>query len=474
MRTKTRREASAAPAPHARGVRPLLSPGPRAAIVARSARTVSATPPARYLERARSLGHRWEGPSPPIAREAGEHALVRRKIGFEFELADDWDLDRGTPRPVNETTPLIEQQRLRSEGVHGIYWQVPMGRHFQNTDQWLDRQRVTKGETILTGDGWRVTPDGGGTVVGGYYAEFITDPVDETTEPERLPEIMGDLVGAITGWGGHLNDIQHLAKGYLLYVSNAVARAGSVHVTGGIKLSRIIELLESVGERNEPASPWSSSSDSDEDVEPELSADNLLGRAARRAKTKAGASYQGLVALVGSYVSGQQTAEAAPRTAKLRVPALARTNLGAIRGKIAELGQLPPLNTFLNDVLEAAEMGWGQRNERLFPHGLGEGHPARSIDAHPDVSIRDWVLRLYQSSDYTWSETRKSSGGAFGFEDVGLSRTEMVLCCIPWTTREQGAVLELRDLRDAHDIPFTQWTDYANGIAQVFKTLNEA
>jgi hypothetical protein len=420
---------------------------------------------------------------------------IQRKLGFEVEVK--LDLAKGVL--ANENSPLLDTGYEARPG------------------------RITKGQTILSGDGWKLTPDGG---EGNWYIEFITDAVDETAQPARLPAIMRNLSRYVTDTFGDLEaGTYKQLPGTFVAGRHAQQRNysldGNMHITGGIRPDRIIDLLRTI-------QTWKGG---DKVQNVDKGTRRNLKTATDAADLTAGdASYKGLVALLGTYISGQwRLLASAPRdlkesltahrhddevygkldycidendirefiqtgavtdrktlgyiderfdtrgefyealqqfikanalsTAKLVVPVLSRSSLAKLRSKAT----IADDTVFLRDVMAASGLGWDRRDRKLFPLGLNApDDSARTIERHPDITISEWVNGILGGTNLTFSDRQ------FGFEDVGPATGQRFFCLC--NTYEQGAVLEIRALDAA--IPPDRWEDFATAIVAVYRTLN--
>ncbi|MBV9356765.1 MAG: hypothetical protein JO023_14725, partial [Chloroflexi bacterium] len=149
-----------------------------------------------------------------------------------------------------------------------------------------------------------------------------------------------------------------------------------------------------------------------------------------------------------------------PTAAKLRVPVLSRTSLNELVSKVR---QLPDFQTFLQSVLAAA--GVTNPRLRLFPYGLQSARDrGRTVEDNPDITIGDWVKSVHKGENLTWSEN------VFEVENVG-PKLDTKFCCFG-EVRAEGVVLELRDtgVRVRPD----DWVPLATEMRDLFTALNAA
>jgi hypothetical protein len=149
----------------------------------------------------------------------------------------------------------------------------------------------------------------------------------------------------------------------------------------------------------------------------------------------------------------------APRAAKMMVPVLSRSSLAELKAKT----RIPDAAQFKAHVVAAAGLQPEHLKQRLFPFGLDTpGHKTRSIEARPDITIDQWLQSIIRGKNLTFSDETKR------FEDVG-PRTPS--CCF-FTSRAQGAVLEIRALDDKRLVPLGSWRPLAKTVVEVYQRLN--
>ncbi|MEA5495656.1 DUF4157 domain-containing protein [Limnoraphis robusta Tam1] len=383
--------------------------------------------------------------------------IIQRKIGLEIEVP--MDLQKGTLKTEaerKEVSPFKTKSR-----------ELP----FISANDGC----IKKGQSaIMNGNSWSLTPDG---YEDSWYCEYITDPVDEAQSPQGLTRIVEDLKNWVSE---NLVDLKtgeyiQLAEDYVVgwhpfQKGNEIS--GSFHVTAGVRLDRIFEMLEKIAKIN------NTSLENNQDYYQGL----LIGKADKIVMVQAvnytqkineSLEYKGLVALMGSYVGGQyrfinhQNPEMSLnpkiRTGKILVPVLSRTNLGEIRQQV----KINNKEKFLNYVLMAAGMTEEQANEPLFPHSLTAGkETGRSIDANPKITISEWVNGVLNGEDQQWSDQD------FSMEYVGPEWKTISPEGVSMTHRKQGAVLEIRSF-DSYNLPVDQWGDFTTEVVLLFTKLNE-
>jgi hypothetical protein len=406
----------------------------------------------------------WPASEKPISRagavnsRADADAAIQRKVGFEIEVPT-FHVGRG---------PIPEERKGKKEEEEEQ--KVPL----------LKAPDITKGETLETGNGWKLTPDGGNY---NWYAEFITDPFDETDERDQMTNTVADLSGFATGLKA--KSINKLAKKDYWIEPSGREIVGAFHVTGGIRLDQILALLEATraearklldrAEEDDIQGPIDIDESERGVMEDEQT---ILGRAATELadakKRKLSPEYQGLVGLAGTYVAAQRRQgekQGAADYGKQYLPIMSRTNLGAIRGKVKDM---PSIEVFVADVLEAAGLKTEDEKKPLFPAGLEQvDEDKRMIEAHPKITIGAWLAGFHKGSDLAWSDSAKSGGGGFGLEGVGRKNKHHFLWCIPWGTKQvEGAIVELRNIRAK--IAIKEWPKIAQTYAIMFSKLNMA
>jgi hypothetical protein len=401
---------------------------------------------------------------------------IQRMVGFEIEMPNI-AVERGT---LKETGRGKEKEEEQESFIGGYGQQLSLSsallEHKQESynDEFVvvDRAAIVKKAPMYSETGWSLTPDGGEN---NWYAEFITDPIDETKQFAQIEQILDAVTDYARGIGEMRNfEYRSLRDRYLIRRNPREIRGG-FHVTGGIKLDQIVALLAELSKEALAYRKDKFVELEDEDRGYVKQESNILADIAKTTDAQPhglSASYKGLVALVASYVAGQQLGsekQGRPESGKHFLPVMSRTNLGAIRKKVTDM---PSLDNFIKNVLTAAGLDESAASAPLFPRGLGGGvNVARTIDENPDITIGDWLAGIHRGRDLKWSETSKSGGGAFEFEKVGPNIPRSLLGCIPWlATRAQGAIVELRNLKGA--VKLDGWTKVGKTFAEVFGNLN--
>jgi Domain of unknown function (DUF4157) len=365
---------------------------------------------------------------------------VQRKVGFEIEMAS------------------VYVSRVPTE------------------DQEAKQPLITKGDTMKQGAGWKLTPDGRGE---DWYAEFITDAVDEFKNPEGITTVMS----AVMEEASRINNLESgeldmLESQYAIKKMGTTVR-GRFQITGGVKIDQLVNLLSKLSDAAESYSYDEDQEDDHDDIrwndnesdkEMLQKTGKMFAKTAEKTlaqKREISGNYKGLVALVSSYVAGQQLGSQQSNTdqpvkpdyAKQFVPVMSRTNLGQVRD---EVPNMPALDDFVTDVLEAAEVK-ANGADKLFPAGIEKGDPQGTIDENPNITIREWLTGIYGSKDLTWSRGLTSENKPFELEDVGPTDV---------SNRAKGAIVELRYVEGQVEIE--GWQRVADIFVEVFKTLNDS
>lgn len=299
---------------------------------------------------------------------------------------------------------------------------------------------LVKGEVLHQGAGWKLTPDSGN---GAWWTpEYIIAAIDETENPEQIPintaavatHAQENLARPNT-WsnGANLNVETDDDDGRLL---------GSFHVTGGVRLSRISQLIKTLNQ-----------------------GDDRSTQVATRAEaiSWSGDNYKSVVALVALQISDlvRGPLQANDNSAKRGVGILSRTDLG---NAVAKVTKFTKRETFITEVLTAAGV---ERGARLFRQRLpGSAATGRSIDDQQNLTAVQWLEQLLTGRDFKWSETKNDSGEDFGYDKVGGSTLGH---------RADGIVLELRSLEEQGEeqgLAPDKWVDVANRYKTLFALLN--
>ena len=347
------------------------------------------------------------------------HAPVQRKVGFEIEVKG----------------PLIGQARRTTS---------PANPEDQDPNEYPGPLRVlSKGEVLHQGAGWKLTPDGAGTI---WTPEYIIAAIDETQNPEQIPikmEAVADHAQTDLmipwNWGGDKG------KGLRMDMNEEGDEVlGSFHVTGGLRLSRISQLIKTLYPDNQ-------------------SSVGLVNRA--EGISLSGSNYKSVVALLATQILDLVSGGGVDgHSAKRNVSILSRTDLGQVVAKVTGFTRSLRKETFINEVLTTAGING---NTRLFSHQLpGSAGTTRSIDDQQNLTARQWLEKLLTGTDFKWSETKNDSGENFGFEKVGEEGT--------FGHRADGIILELRAVEEQSKnvLPPSKWIDVANRYKTLFALLN--
>ncbi|MEB3278801.1 MAG: DUF4157 domain-containing protein [Lyngbya sp.] len=383
--------------------------------------------------------------------------IVQRKIGMEIEVP--MDLQKGNLKPESEQKE-VSPFKTKSRELPFI----------PTNDRSIKKSKTA----IMNGNSWKLTPDG---YEDSWYCEYITDPVNETKNPQELTRIVEDLKNWVS------ENLVNLATGEYIQLPEDYVLGwhpfqkgndilGSFHVTAGVRLDRIFEMLENLAKFNKIS-----------EVKTEECYQGLvIGQADKIVISQAvnetqtlneSLEYKGLVALMGSYVGGQyrfinlenpeMSLHPKIRTGKMLVPVLSRTNLGEIRQQVKINNQAD----FLSHILNAAGLSLKLAHKPLFPHSLTAGkETGRSIDANPEMTISEWVLGIFNGEDKRWSDED------FSMESVGPEWKTTSPEGVCMTHRKQGAVLEIRSF-DSYKLPVEQWGDFTTEVVLLFTKLNE-
>jgi hypothetical protein len=319
-----------------------------------------------------------------------------------------------------------------------------LGRRIAEPDDEEDEQRhLTKGEVLHQGEGWKLTPDG--KIDNNWTPEYVVAAVDETTGTDELLE----RVGAVAGHAQNdLADPTRWSAGENLATYDDLEEIlGSFHITGGLRLSRISELIKVLYHGQDAA---------------DAGTDKALANRAE-AISLSGANYKSVVALVALQIKDLTNgpAPADGTSAKLGVSLLSRTDLGAVVRKVTTFTSN---TTFIAEVLQTAGVD-GATN--LFRHQLpGADARGRTIDDQQNLTARGWLEQLLTGHDFVWSETPNDQGQNFGYDKVGPSTLGH---------RADGVILELRGgiLEQGQYSPrVADWTATAARYARLFRMLN--
>ncbi|GGH73381.1 hypothetical protein HNQ91_003643 [Filimonas zeae] len=302
---------------------------------------------------------------------------------------------------------------------------------------------LAKGEALHQAAGWKLTPDSKLDRL--WTPEYIVKAIDETTNPEQIPVKIAEVSAHAA------NDLIHpgnWSNGQNISIENEEDEIeGNFHVTGGLRLSRISELIKIL---------YPAGDDKSEGT------DEALATRAEGISMR-GANYKSVVALVALQISdlansADRVEYLNGRTAKIPVSILSRTDLGAAVSKVSFFASK---QAFINDVLTTAKV---PGDTKLIKHQLpGSAVTGRSIDDQQDITVLQWLNKLLTGTDFVWSETRNDAGTAFGYDKVGESTLGH---------RADGIILELRALTGQEHTPLANWVSFAQKFATLFAMLN--
>ncbi len=223
----------------------------------------------------------------------GARPVIQRKVGLELEIAADLRKQKGTAPLKKPSTSA------RSDKKAGEKSQLLTKDREEAVEKSTTMDSITKGETITSGAGWRLTPDGH---TGDWYPEFITDAFDETKDYNGIVDAVASVKDYVdrtfqpvltTGLYAELP--RKFEVGWPDSMTTRSLNA-NIHITGGVRRDQVVLLLKHL-----------SAADSRGRVRPKASA--LLRQAVASAETTGpDKTYQGLVALLANYISGQRLA----------------------------------------------------------------------------------------------------------------------------------------------------------------------
>ena len=307
-------------------------------------------------------------------------------------------------------------------------------------------QKLSKGETLDRGLGWRLTPDN--FVDDRWTPEYIVAAVEENQDDKELLKPIQEVQEHAThklfepsSWSHSEADAMQTEFG----IGDDVV--GNFHVTGGLRLSRIGQLISILyPEDNRDLGAQT----------PEV----------ERARGETGSNYNAVVSLIATQIRNLKEAgklgNLDGKSAKQAVSILSRVDLHDVVAKARSI--FKTRNAFCVDVSRAAGVGL---DDKLFHHKLpGKGEGRRTIDDEQDLTVGQWLSRIFNQADYVWSETKNDQNQNFTFEAVGPSRTVL--------GRAQGVVLELRALAEQgiHSPYVEDWDKVALRYMRLFRMLN--
>jgi hypothetical protein len=363
---------------------------------------------------------------------------------------------------------------------------------------------LVRNETLVTGAGWTLASDSSGAV---GNAEFKTRPFDETEPLNAVTAVMQNMrafcdhLMTLTG-PTVLKGMPGVSVGFWKnnttitpYPPQQPVLEAAPQMTSGVGTDKLLTLIANMGNPQHPLHL----SGADDDVRSEL---KKVAKSVNKAKNFSPnlntPQYKGLIALMASYIKGSMVQarryqdaynyamdyphmewgedyddnEDYQKTvtrgtpppydyAKSIVPTLSRTNLGTVaRTAFATMPYEITFRHFLGSVLLAAGLDEADKDQRLFPFGVTNGTPGRTIEQHPNITIAQWVKGIWDGADYEWNETPNSQGGSFGLEEVGPQNLHQ---------RPTGPAIELRTLGMSD---YTQWRQLAEDLFQYVQQLN--
>jgi|GEM_PF-1623361 len=350
-----------------------------------------------------------------------------------------------TPGDDSNTTQLVGAHTSTIQRKVGFEIEVLGQAIKEKRDTDLNYRALTKGEVLHQGDGWKLTPDNKEGRL--WTPEYIVAAIDETTNPK---DITDKVTAVATHAQEHLEDTSTWSAGANISTEeNYEEILGNFHVTGGLRLSRISELIKVLY----PAA----------DKEDATTDEALANRA--EAITYSGTNYKSVVALVALQISdlvkSPVNARLNGQSGKRAVSILSRTDLGVV---VAKVTKLTSRATFIAEVLAVANV---KADTKLFNNQLpGAAATGRDIDDQQDLTVGQWLDKLLTGNDFTWSETKSDAGGAFGYDKVGPAGM--------LGGRADGVVLELRGLQEQGNYSprVADWPKVAARYTRLFSLLN--
>jgi len=355
---------------------------------------------------------------------------VQRKVGFEIEVLGARINDGSADNDFDSDEEEIISNDDRE--IKEVKKQAPQ------------KGKLSKGEALHQGTGWKLTPDGPDDY-GEWTPEYVVAAIDETQNAAQIPLKMGEVAK-------HAKDNMFRPKNWSSGKDLKVTRdyeqlLGSFQVTGGLRLSQISKLIKTLYPADES----------------QVADTHALATRAEGIGMRGG-NYKSVVALVALQVSNlvhRQGQQKDNQSAKLNVDILSRTDLHTV---VAQISRFASQDSFVNDVMQIAQV---HGDEKLFGAKLpGSEGKGRSIDDQKDLTVRQWLDKIFTGPDFVWSETKNDAGGHFGLEKVGPSR--------PFIGRPDGVILELRALEEGanYSRPVNDWVKVAERYSRLFSLLN--
>jgi len=338
----------------------------------------------------------------PISEELGKIGVpIQRKVGFEIET-EQIDIEA----PVN----------------------------------------AVKGTRVMDGDGWELVLEGSNNP---WIAEYVTAPYDEYKQSKKLVNVVKDATVHAKNPEG---------KVYDSFTRKGKASTGNMQVTGGIKLNKLLQMLQVFA----AGLPYG---DTTLIAHPE----NELGQtydAVVNLQGQPSTSYLGLVAMVANYIIDLHNPDNSPfGTAKMNLNVLGRSHFAGYWKLIKDR---PKINKFWLDIMTVviARNQYVNIDDPLVPLAsrnvnFGEKAATRTADT-PSMSIRTWLSNVYYSAqtgpelEVTWNDDNK------GNELVG-----------PKKKQAEGVIVELRNF-GAGNVSVNIWYAYAHKILEAFRMLNNS
>jgi hypothetical protein len=346
---------------------------------------------------------------------------IQRAVGFEFETR--WQL---------QAEP-VDQMGYASWIFSGAA---------------LGGNALTRNETLVKGNGWTMAPD---THAGNMVAEFKTNPVDEN-DANTLNTAMNDMhtyCQNLDAIGGATTLRQVAGASVVRHRKNTTIVPGAHPIdgrpqaTGGVRLDRIIRLLEEMGQHVTPAHAGGERLLVNDPQVAFQSIFRTTTSAARRRQQAQGWSdtYTGLVALMSTYINMSYAYQMVNLLLPYWKPVAAAFNRTSMNTILTKSGGA---TTLLADILTVTR----RVGTDAFPP---TAPPANR------TTIQAWVTEVINNQEVSWSDK------FFKLERVGPSRYFSVL-------RHQGAPIELRGLEKPRR--YQDWPQLAASLLGYFRALN--
>ncbi|MCG8458372.1 MAG: hypothetical protein MI919_19005 [Holophagales bacterium] len=409
----------------------------------------------RRLGRASRLGHHVADVVTPTRASPGkgaaardrkaasgsgaDEAMIQRKVGFEFQTG--WQIESAIGLPLATTS-------------------------------------ITKNTPLVQGSDWKLTRDDGD-------AEFVTDAVEEG-DRQGLIDLFTELRGFTESLISSSQDpipTRDLGGATFLGKTTRIRKGNNAmpanpQLSAGVDLAQLTKVMRQLGNRQDP-----------NNAKFVGARQTLMADLGQTTLNQVSAEYEGLVALMASYVHLSSGLAAFADTPKNITSLMSRTNMAQVYGLTRESQQVgsasAKANQLVFDIVQAARAATPptrtfnpiRGNMKLVPPSIDTLQKATGnmdqlvVSLRTGPTLQEWADGIVAGKDLLsgLSTVRNVSMGSKGTEDVSnIRRPSGEFTGI---FRKKGLILEFRDLKK--QIPQKDWGDWALALFDWITLIND-